>query len=358
MKKNILVAGLVILFIIGIIAFSSSKDQGKVLKIGVITPLTGGSAYYGESTKVGIKLAEAELKKENINISFIVEDGQLDPKVALSAAQKLVNVDGIKAIYSEFNPASISVSSFLKGKNIFHLYDSAAVSPLNEGPNNFKTYLDYQASCKEVSQYIKDNKGVAKVGVLKINIEFGDLCVKGIQEVYGDQVVVESYDPGNTDFKVAISKLSRANVDVIFNPSFKAETVTSLKQMKDLGINKLFVGLTETVTPDVSESLGGFIQGDIFFGLPRVSSSLKEKIKNQNGGDDVGDYNAAGSAYVHMMQLGKAISVCNSDSTCVASELSKATSNAEIGFEGFFNRIAKFDNLISEWKGDGFVDVK
>lgn len=337
---------------------SSDKNNGNAIKIGIITPLTGGSAYFGESTKIGIKLAEAELKKENINVSFIVEDGQLDPKVALSAAQKLVNVDHVYVIYSEFNPASISVASFLKGKNVFHLYNSAAISPLSEGDNNFKTYLDYQTSCREVAEYLKDNKGINKVGVLKINIEFGDMCVKGIKEVFGDNAIVNPYDPGSTDFKVGLSKLSAANVDAIFNPAFKAETVTSLKQMKDLRINKLFVGLAETITPDVSESMGDYLQGDIFYGLPRVSSSLQEKIKEQNGGKDVGDYNAAGSAYVNLVMLGRAANVCGSDSTCVAKELGKATPNSDIGFEGFFNRIAKFNTLISEWRGNQLVDVK
>ena len=352
-----------IVILVGILAMSCGVyyaghvTQGSV-KIGIITPLTGSSAYWGESTMVGARMAQTKLKDEGINITFIPQDGQLDSTTALSAAQKLVNVDGVSAIYSEFNPASIAVSSFLKGKNVFHLYDSAATSPLDAGPYNFKTYLDYQNSCKNVAQYIKDVKGIARVGVLEMNLEHGVLCVKGIQEVYGNNMVVESYDPSATDFRAQLTKLNHAGVGAIFHASFQPETLTSLREMHDLNINTLFVGLAETMTPDVIFEFKPIIEGDVFFGLPDVSQSLKAQIKVTNNGKDVSDYNAAGLAYVHLVQFGETLAMCGLDNSCISNHMSQSKPVSDIGFEGFVNRIAQFDTSITEFKDGVFSAVK
>src|SRR3990172_2543749 len=113
---------------------------------------------------------------------FVFEDYQLDAAKALTSGQKLVNTDNVDAIYADFNPAAIAISSFLKDKNKLFVYDAAVTSPLKDSTNNFKTYLDYQEGCKGVATKFK-NQGVAKIGYLKLNLEAGELCGAGIQEV-------------------------------------------------------------------------------------------------------------------------------------------------------------------------------
>jgi branched-chain amino acid transport system substrate-binding protein len=358
-KKITLIVGLIILIVVVMLVGDADGRNQQGLKIGVVTPLTGGVAYWGESTVVGVRMAEEGLAKDGIKIKFILEDGQLDPKVALNAAQKLVNVDKVNAIFSEFNPASIAVSSFLEDKNVFHLYNSVIVSPLAQSPNNFKTYLDYQASCREVAKYLMDHKGVKKVGVLKMNLEHGNLCLKGIEEVFGsDNVVVEAYNPGVMDFRSLIGKITTKGADVIFHASYQPETLASIRQMDELGVGKLFVGMSENITPDIIEEYSPLINGDIFFGLPQVDERLKNQIKESNMGKDVPDYNAAALAYIHMLQLGRAVHKCGSDSKCTADYMAHVKPEAAIGFQGFSNRIAKFDNRIVQFVDGAFVEVE
>jgi ABC-type branched-subunit amino acid transport system substrate-binding protein len=356
--KKIISISVFVLIILGIFVFIYTKPSNKEIKIGIITPLTGGAAYWGESTSVGIRLAQQELASENIHIQYILEDGQLDSVVALNAAQKLVNVDKVNAIYSEFNPASIVVASFLKDKKVFHLYDSAAISPLQDGPYNFKTYLDYKDGCKDVSKYLKDKEGVKKVGVLKINIEFGDLCIEGIKEVFGaENVFVESYNPGITDYRSSINKINNQNVDAIFHTSFQPETLASLRQLQELGVDKLFVGLSETITPDSTREYGALIENDIFFGLPTVEDALIQKIDAANKGEKVADYNAAALGYVHMLQLGRAMNECRGSTQCVSDYMLNTEPVNSIGFKGFKNRVAEFDNRIVKFSAGKFMKV-
>ena len=311
----------------------AQKDE--VIKIGVITPLTGGVAYWGESSRLGVELAKKDLADEGINVEFIIEDGQLDPKVALNATQKLVNVDKVDAIFSEFNPAAIAVTSIIKDKNILHVYDAAAISPLKESDNVYKTYLDYELSCEKVARLIK-NRGIEKVGVLKINLEFGNLCLNGIKNVYGDNVFVENYNAETFDFRTMLSKL-KVNDDIgaIFNVSFQPETLASIKNINEFKMDAIFVGLSEIVSPDIVNEYTDLLEESIMFGLPAVSNDFVQRIEMEFPDQTVSNYQAASLAYIHSKQIANAFNKCNKDLECVKKEMDNSKKESVIGFSGF-----------------------
>lgn len=349
--KNKAIWAILLILVAGVSVSNLMKNEGKSdIRIGVITPLTGGVSYWGESSLTGIKLAQIDLKKKGIEVDVIVEDGQLDPKTALSAAQKLVNVDSVSAMYSEFNPAAIAVSSFLKDKNIIQIYDATPTSPLALSQNFYKTYLDYEVSCGQVADILKD-RGHRKVGVLKMNLEHGELCLKGIRKTFGDKVMVESYDPGQTDFRTSLLKLDKQEIDVVFHASFQPETLASLRNMRTLGMRQTFVGLSETITPDIVPEYKDMLEDAITFGLPKVSRDLIQRMKVEVEDARIIDENAAGLAYVHITQLAGALSVCGTDTKCSRQKLNESAADPRIGFQGFRDRVAGFDTLIEEWKG-------
>ncbi|HEY0907781.1 MAG TPA: ABC transporter substrate-binding protein [Candidatus Paceibacterota bacterium] len=352
MKYKIFIACITLLALICGAAAFSTKDS-EAISIGVISPLTGDVAYWGESARAGWNLAVKDLSSEGIKVNIIAEDGGLDPAKALSAAQKLVNIDGVKALYVEFNPASISVSSFLKDKEVVEIYDATPVSPLALSGNFFKTYLNYKESCATAAEVLKE-RGFARIGMLKMNLEHGDLCVKGVASVFGDGVMVEPYNQGTTDFRTALSKLAAAKAEVVFHSSFQPETLISLEQMRTLGMKQQFVALSETFTPDVASDKKRLIEGAITFGLPSVSPEL---VARMSAGGAIVDENAAALAYLHVMQLGRALYSCDSDITCVRDRLASSPAFPEAGFQGFFARVARFDTLLGEWSDGSFKEI-
>ena len=100
---------LIIILLLSLIACS----QEGIIKIGIITDLTGPASYWGESTQEGAEVALKELREEGYNVELIFEDFQLDTKKALTSAQRLL-LEDVDAIYAEFNPAAVAVGSLLK----------------------------------------------------------------------------------------------------------------------------------------------------------------------------------------------------------------------------------------------------
>ena len=94
----------IIIVVVALVHGSSTKTETGPIKIGFIGPLTGDGAAYGADTINAARLAEKEINDAGgINdrpIQIISEDGKCTAKDGLNAAQKLINVDGVKYIVS------------------------------------------------------------------------------------------------------------------------------------------------------------------------------------------------------------------------------------------------------------------
>ena len=352
-KKLLIVVGALLVILLVFNAVSMFKLTGNVVsedivKIGVVTPLTGGAGFWGESSIVGAELAKKDLVGEGINVAFVFEDSMLDAKMALGAVEKLVHVDDVDAVYSEFAPAAHAVSSFLQDKEILHVYDAAVDSLLSDSDLNYRTYIDYRENCLESALYLK-RKGVERVGMLKMNLEFAELCKQGVLEVYPDAVVF-SYNPGEKDFRTMLAKMN--GVEAVFNPSFSGEAQASLVHMHELGFDIYLVVPSDALLGGFVESNKNLLDKVVTFGFPDVGQDFLDRLP-----EGVVAPEAAAVAYTHLMQMARAIDQCGEDLVCVREKMDSSVASDEIGFQGFRDRRAVFDVPIKQWNGSGFVLV-
>lgn len=305
------------------------------IKVGIITDLTGPAAYWGESTRAGADILQKELATEGKNVTFVIEDYQLDAAKAASAAQKLVNLDKVQAIYAEFNPAAVASASVLKDKGTPLVYVAALTSPLAESPLFFKTYLDYQEGCKQISQKF-ESEGVEKIGLLKMNLEPPQLCEVGMREIYGDNIAVEGYTLGDTDLRTQLLKLNNSKVQVVVNMAFEGDTVNTLRVLRDFKYDMRYGTVDDSITPEVIKNYTPQLDGAWTFGFNEPTEDFKSKISSY---DLVSPY-AAALAYTHLRQLVDAVSVCGDDTDCLSEEIANSPANETIGFRGYQDRIA------------------
>lgn len=343
------IGGIIIAVVIigGIWLIAKPQSQRSSVKIGIITDLTGPAAYWGESTRIGAEIAKEELEKEGYNIDLKFEDYQLDGAKALTSAQKLIDIDNVDAIYAEFNPAAIPVGSFMKDKNKIFMYVAAVTSPLEGNDNAFKTYLDYQAGCREVANKFFES-GLEKVGVFKINLEAGELCLSGIKEVFGDDIVMETYNLGDTDFKTQVLKMKNSGVNAIINVGFEGDTLNALKAINELKFDVLYGTVDDAITEQVKQKFSEELKGARSFGFSTVNSNFSSKIKEKS--NNISSEYGAALAYTHIKQIVEAMGKCgSSDNNCIQKSINSSTADKTIGFKSFNNNIADLDMLILQY---------
>lgn len=105
---GLIIAGVVVLILTALPAKSPGIPEADTspIKVGLIAPLTGDAAVYGEPLANVVRLAVEEINAQNgvagRPLEVIYEDGKCNGTDAANATQKLVNVDGVKAIIGGF----------------------------------------------------------------------------------------------------------------------------------------------------------------------------------------------------------------------------------------------------------------
>jgi ABC-type branched-subunit amino acid transport system substrate-binding protein len=346
----IVIVIILVIIIIGLSYWAKNKKvaNGEQINVGVITDLSGPVSYWGESSRVGAEIAQKELENEGYKVNLIFEDYQLDAAKALTSAQKLIQTDNVDAIYAEFNPAAYSINPYIKDKNKIFIYDAAPVSPLVDNANAFKTYLDYKAGNNAVAQKFKD-QGIQKIGVLKMNLEPGELGLAGVKEIFGEDVVVEQYDLGVTDLKTQVLKLKDNGVGAVMNvAAFEGDTLNALKAMQELQFKVPYGTVDDTITDNVKQKYLGELKGAWTFGFPSVSAEFSTKVKANSSKTLSTEYGAA-ITYTHIKQIVKSLDKCKKEIVCTRDEIVNSKSDNTIGFNKFTNRIADLDMAIKQY---------
>src|SRR5437868_99394 len=106
MNKNKWIVGVVILAIIIWAGYSlfggmgqSSQSNSGTVKIGVLSPLSGDAAAYGQEIQKVLNYTLSKVNAESgTKIELDYEDSKCSGSDAVAAFQKLTDVDGVKII--------------------------------------------------------------------------------------------------------------------------------------------------------------------------------------------------------------------------------------------------------------------
>lgn len=177
----------------------------REIRIGYLVDLSGPGSYFGANSILGATLAQEELESSELHIRLIVEDHATSSSRAASAAQKLIGVDKVEALYTETTPAVVPVSPIAQKAKIPFIGVAGATSFLSN-PYAFKSFLDLEAACEAIATHWK-SVGIKKLALLKIQFEAGDICAKGFRRVAPEGEIV-SFDRG-ADVSTEILTLKR-----------------------------------------------------------------------------------------------------------------------------------------------------
>ncbi|MBW6502922.1 ABC transporter substrate-binding protein [bacterium] len=245
------------------------------IKVGVLLPLTGAQAKFGEIEKRSYEMAAEEINaKGGVNgrmIELVFEDDTGKPDVGRSGVEKLISREKVPVITggysSSVTAAATPVAQQFKVPFVISTGSADDITekgydyifrinpPASEYPNAVKSFLHEVA------------KDVKTVALLYENSSFGQSSSKSFEKdaaALGLKIVVkEGYQAGAIDFKPVLTKVKAANPDMIYMVSYLMDASLLMRQSKELRINpKLFVGGAAGFTlPEFAKSAGDAADG-------------------------------------------------------------------------------------------------
>ena len=251
-KKNRVI--LLFLSLLLVTAWAAPAFSADTIKVGVVLPLTGSQAKFGEIEKNSFMLGLEEINGAGgVNgkkIELLFEDDTGKPDVGRSAMEKLITQDNVVMVTGGYaSNVTFAMAPVAQQRKVPFLVVTGSDDAITERGWNYVFRLNPPASeyPQALNDFLKEVAKVQTVAILHENTNFGQSSSKSFAsqaEALGLKVLMkEGYEAGAVDFKPLLTKVKAANPDMIYMVSYVMDAGLLMRQSKELDINpKLFVG--------------------------------------------------------------------------------------------------------------------
>lgn len=222
------------------------------ITIGLIAPLTGPVAAYGDQVKNGAQTAVDEINKKGgiLGEKVVLEltDDAGEPKQGVSAANKVVG-DGIRFVVGPVTSGvAIPVSDVLAENGVLMVTPTATAPDLTKRglTNVLRTCGRDDQQAEVAAKYVLKNFKDKRVAIVNDKGAYGKgladafkatLNAGGITEVVNDAIT-----PGDKDFSALTTRIKAEKVDVVYFGGYHPEGGLLARQLHDLAVNATIIG--------------------------------------------------------------------------------------------------------------------
>lgn len=270
--KKLSIIFMVIVLIITMFVGCGNKDD-KVIKIGVVLPMTGELASYGTPMKIGMEMAINDISlpdsKFDNKYDLIYVDSKADPKTAINGVQKLLNIDKVRYFIGDVSsPVTLALVPIMEKNKTFLLSPGASSPKLsNISPYFVRNYPSSVEESVESANFLYNRRGIEKAAIIYVNSEYGIGLKKMFEQTYtslgGEIVYSEGYDYGRTDFRNLILKLKSSTPEAIYLGGNQKEMGSFMRQLREAGSDALVISNISFIQPDCINIAGKAANGVI-----------------------------------------------------------------------------------------------
>ncbi|MFT4096600.1 MAG: ABC transporter substrate-binding protein [Rhodoblastus sp.] len=321
-------------------ALAQFKTQGVTdteIVVGTHMDLSGPIKSWGIPSSNGAKLAVEQINAAGgINgrkLRYILEDDAYDPKKAVLATQKLIELDKVFSIVSPMGSATtLAPLPIVQAAGITNLFPvtaaefTYAMDPKKpEDRLKFNIFSPYYDQARVGIKYITENKKPKKACIIYQDDEMG----KNFTDAYKDQLkamniaegTMVSFKRGATDFSSQVARLKADGCDFVSLGSVVRESVAILTAAKKSDYNPIWVAFSPTYVPDlhdlgkdVADGVYGVGQLEIFY-EDTATGKVKQYVEDYKKMFGVAPNLQTTSGYNGMMTFAHYAKQCGKDLT-------------------------------------------
>jgi branched-chain amino acid transport system substrate-binding protein len=252
-RRKVLQAGVAGALAIGFPAVV--RAQAKPVKIGHLTPLTGFLGALGEYAVMGVKMADEEINAAGgvmgRPLQVMTEDS-VNPAVAATKAQRMIDQDGVDVLMGEINSASAKTIMQVAARNKRLFLQVGARSDVLRGAdcNRYTFHVDIPVTVMVNAA----GQALLRDGLVKgkryfsltADYIFGHDLAKGVKRFFtengGTQIGDELVATDVTDFSPYLLKIRQAKPDIVASNLAGNQVTNFVKQYAEFGLSYPIAG--------------------------------------------------------------------------------------------------------------------
>jgi branched-chain amino acid transport system substrate-binding protein len=289
---------------LGLFCGLAAGATADTLKIGVIGPLTGGGAPWGNAAAQAAKIAAAEANAKGglevggkkYQVDVVAYDDQYKAADAIAAYNRLTNQDGVKYIIMVTSPSTLAVAPTAETDKVIVLSTAGVEKAI--GPQMayvFRANSLLRDYVPPTVKWVKEHVPGRRVVILNPNDESGWYSTNLSKTAYSENgfeiLSTEMFERSQKDFQPLLTKVLGMKPDIIELASVPPATAgLVVRQARDLGYKGLFVKDAGAATKDILDAAGkdgaeGIIQlhyaNPHNEGFQRIAAEYKKAIGQQ-----------------------------------------------------------------------------
>jgi branched-chain amino acid transport system substrate-binding protein len=228
--------------------------------IGVVGPMTGSEAAFGEQFRRGGEKAVAALNAQGgvlgRKVQLQVMDDACDPKQAVSVANDLVAKGAVFVAGDYCSGSTIPAGDVYAEANIVQITPGSTNPKVTERGllTVFRICGRDDAQGPTAAAYVAAHLGGRRVAVVHDKSSYGkglaDEFVKALRGLGITEVLYEAVTPGEKDYSPLVSKLKEVKADILYYGGYKTEAGLIVRQMRAQAIKTTLIGGDALVTEE------------------------------------------------------------------------------------------------------------
>ena len=243
-----------------------AESSGGQLKVGLILPLSGVFAEFGEAQRNAFQLARSDYPERFSNIDFIYEDGAHDGNRTASSFNKLKNIDQIHLAFVFGVEPALIVAPLAEAAQLPTI-SAAQAAPASLGKKYVIRSINYSAQySKKLIEYFAAHN-LNRLGIIQAEMSFYNLLIDGLRNNLGagqSLNIVDNYSPADTDLRSAITKLRVKRFDAVGLYLTPTQILQGFRELRSQGISVQVFGATPFQSSSLVEQANGAMDGAIY----------------------------------------------------------------------------------------------
>ncbi len=269
MKKVRILRGFILVALLWVASGVSLSMAAETVRVGIVLPLTGPQAKFGEIEKMSFEMAQEEINAaggiKGRRLELIIEDDTGRPEVGRSVVEKLIGKDKVAIVGGGYSSSvTYAVAGVCQQNHMPFLVNTGSADKITASGWDYVFRLnppvsEYASAIETLLSQVIRPKAVA---ILHENSLFGtkgaDSFVRTCKKLGCKVALKQGYEHGGIDFKPVLIRVKQLNPDVVYMVSYIMDASLLMRQSKELKLTpKMFIGGAAGFTlPEFAQNAG------------------------------------------------------------------------------------------------------
>lgn len=325
----------------GLVA-TSQAATAEDLTIGLVAPLSGAGAAWGNAMKGALEIAVEDVNgaggltvgETTYDLKIAAYDSHYNPNDAVTAVNRLIFEDNAAFIVGPLGSAPLAalVPMTTENKKITITGGFTPVAASPDHPYSYRAVMPTEIYAEHQIAYVVEQLGAKKVGSLFPNDETGQTLAKDIGSAYesagAEELITDFYERDRVDFVPLLTRLMAAGIDTFELDGASPQTAGLMtRQLREIGFQGNIVRTGGDATGDILAVAGNdaaeglYVHMEYDGSLPSVQE-YEQRYVDAYGGS-MNAFSPLFNTTIHMVFEAMKAAGTTEDSDAIVAELAK-----------------------------------